>query len=233
KARISANGEWIVYECGADLWLVSARGGTPRKLAIEVHADDKSNAERIVTFKDRITEYCPSPEEKHVAFVVHGNLFLMPLPGGGKATRLTEGAWADRSPVWTPDGKKLLFVSDRSGQEDVYVLESDDPEHPDLTAAHRFKVRRLTDTPEPETALSVSPDSGRVGFLRGGRLWTMKPDGTDARLAVAERRVTDYDWSPDGKWVIYARTDGSFASEVYMAPLDGSAPPRNVTRYAT
>ena len=41
QARISGNGEWIVYECGPDLWVVSAKGGPPRKLAIEVHADDK------------------------------------------------------------------------------------------------------------------------------------------------------------------------------------------------
>src|SRR5262249_2947706 len=46
KARISANGEWIVYECGADLWVASTREGvSPRKLAIEVNADDKVNAE--------------------------------------------------------------------------------------------------------------------------------------------------------------------------------------------
>src|SRR5581483_880432 len=45
-ARISANGEWIVYECGPDVWVTDTHGGTPRKLAIEVHADDKVNTER-------------------------------------------------------------------------------------------------------------------------------------------------------------------------------------------
>src|SRR5262249_32307378 len=162
----------------------------PRKLAIEVFADDKSNAERVVTFKDKVTEFAPSPDEKHVAFVVHGNLFLTPLPGGGKATRLTEGAFADHDPVWSPDGKKLLFVSDRDGKEDIFLLEPDDPEHPELTAAHRFKVKRLTSTPEPETGVSFSPDGGRVGFLRGGQFWTMKPDGSDTKVAVAERQVS-------------------------------------------
>jgi tricorn protease len=51
RARISRNGQWIVYECGVDLWIVGTRpGSTPRKLAIEVHADDKSNTERHVKF---------------------------------------------------------------------------------------------------------------------------------------------------------------------------------------
>src|SRR5262249_27982767 len=57
RARISGNGEWIVYECGADLWIVSARGGSPRKLAVEAHADDKGNTERTVTFTNGATEF--------------------------------------------------------------------------------------------------------------------------------------------------------------------------------
>src|SRR5262249_53890332 len=57
KARISADGQWIVYECGADLWVVSTKdGGKPRKLAIEVNADDKSNPERIVTLPSHATQ---------------------------------------------------------------------------------------------------------------------------------------------------------------------------------
>ena len=86
RARISGNGEWIVYECGADLWVVGTqRRRTPRKLAIEVHADDKSNTERTVTFTSDATEFALSPDEKHVAFVVHGELFLHAGPDGGKA----------------------------------------------------------------------------------------------------------------------------------------------------
>ncbi len=66
RARISGNGEWIVYECGADLWVASTRSESPpRKLAIEVNADDKSNTERTVTFTRDATEYALSPDESH------------------------------------------------------------------------------------------------------------------------------------------------------------------------
>src|SRR6476646_2312493 len=67
RARISRDGDWIVYECGADLYVVPVAGGPPRKLAIEVHADDKTNAERVVTLTRDATEYAPAPDEKHVA----------------------------------------------------------------------------------------------------------------------------------------------------------------------
>jgi tricorn protease len=232
RARMSANGDWIVYECGSDLWIVGTKESQPRKIAIEVHADDKSNVDRTVTFTRDITEYALSPSEYHVAFTVHGDIFLMPITGG-KATRLTEDPAVEHGLSWSMDGKKILYSSDRGGQEDLYLVEHDDPEHPELIRAHRFKSTRLTNTSEPEIGASFSPDGNRIAFLRSGKLWTMKPDGTDLKALVEQTQVYDYDWSPDGKWIAYSRMDGSFASEVYITPLDGSQPPKNVSRYAT
>ncbi len=61
KARISHNGEWIVYEGGPDLWVVSTRDGDkPRKLAIEVNADEKDNNERVLTLTRGATEFAVS-----------------------------------------------------------------------------------------------------------------------------------------------------------------------------
>jgi len=234
RARISANGEWIVYECGADLWVVGTKSGVaPRKLAIEVNADDKSNTERTTTFTRDATEFALNADEDAAAVVVQGELFLVKLPDGGKATRLTDSPAFDHAPSFNPDGKSLLFLSDRSGHEDIYLLEADDPEHTEFTKAHKFKVKRLTDTPEAELGPTFSPKGDKIAFLRSGKLWTMKPDGTDQKALVGENQVFDYDWSPDGKMIVYGRMDGSFASELFIVPSDGSAPPKNITRYAT
>lgn len=235
RARISGDGRWIIYECGPDIWVVGTAkdAAPPRKLAIEVHADDKSNSEKSTTFSRDATEFNLSPDEKFAVLAVHGELFLTRVPDGGKATRLTESPAYDHGASFSPDGKTILFASDRSGVEDLYLLEPDDPEHPDLTKAHKFKVKPLTSTPEEESAASFSPRGDRIAFIRRGQLWLMKSDGSDAKPLVADKQVFDYDWSPDGKHVVFARMDGSFASELYIAPVDASEKPRNITRYAT
>jgi tricorn protease len=233
RARLSGNGEWIVYECGADLWVTPTHGGSPRKLAIEVHADDKTNTERTVTFTQGASEFALSSDESHIAFVVHGQIFMMPT-AGGKAVRLTEvmGPCNNHGIAWSPDSKKIIFASDRNGFEDLYLLEPDDPEHPQLVKAHRFKVKQLTFTPEAEIGAGFAPNGNRVAFVRGGKLYTMKPDGTDQKVLVKDGEVFDYDWSPDSRYIVYARRDSSFASDLYIIPSAGGEP-KNVTRFGT
>jgi tricorn protease len=233
KARVNATGEWVVYECGGDLWLAPTRGGpSPRRLAIEVHADEKSNAEEIRTFTSGASEYALSPDEKHVVFAVHGSLFLTGIDANAKPKRLTDTPHFDHGVAWSPDGNKIVFVSDRGGHDDLYLLEADDPAHPKLAEAHQFKVTPLTKTREPESGVTFLPDGKRVAFLRGGQLWTMNPDGTDQKVLVKDKMVIDYDFSSDGKWLAFSRLDGSFASELYVMPAAGGEA-KNVSRYST
>ncbi len=243
KARISGNGDWIVYECGADLWIASTKEGiAPRKMTIEVNADDAVNTETTTTLTQGASEFALTADEKYVAVVVHGQIFLMPLPSllapsapdpsRPRVTRLTKSPAFDHGVAWSPDSQKIIFASDRNGHEDLYLLEADDKEHPRLVEAQKFKVKQLTDTPEAEFGVGFSPDGKIVTFLRAGKLWTMKPDGTDQKVLVNDTQVFDYEWSPDSRWVAYARMDGSFASELYIIPAGGGAA-RNISHYAT
>src|SRR5207248_4139467 len=92
RARISSSGEWIVYECGFDLWVASTQEGSPaRKLAIEVNADDKKNLEEEQTFTNGIAEYALAADDGYVACVIHGQIWGRPMPSG-KPVRLTTSA---------------------------------------------------------------------------------------------------------------------------------------------
>jgi tricorn protease len=234
KARLGAGGKAIVYEKGFDIMVYDVDAGTSRKLDIDAAADDKTNPEKITTFTQNASEYALSTDEKNVAVIVQGEIFLLPRTGG-KAKRATDHPAFDHGVAWASDGKKILFLSDRGGDEDIYALESDDSDHADLMSAHKYKVTQITKTPEPEIGVSFSPDSKRVAFLRSNKLYTMSPDGKDEKLIVGDGQVFDYDWSPDGQWFVIGKSDSSFASELYIVPSTGPTkenPARNVTRFA-
>lgn len=238
RARISADGAWIVYECGPELWVVStSENAVPRKLAIEVHTDDKSNTERMESFNSSgSTEFALSPDETHAIIVVHGELYRMSVNGSSKPIRLTTTGVSNHGVTWSRDGNRIIFISDRDGHDNLYALEADDADHPKFTEAHRFKTTRLTSGNQDIQGVTYSPGGKKVSFLRAGKLWDINPDGTGIRAIVNEVQVIDYEWSPDSKWIVYARQDGSFASEMYIIPAEGATrenPARNITRYAT
>ena len=62
-----------------------------------------------------------SPDGQTIAFDLLGDLYTIPVSGGA-ATRLTNGIAHDMQPRWSPDGKRLVFVSDRSGDENLWLL---------------------------------------------------------------------------------------------------------------
>ncbi len=62
-----------------------------------------------------------SPDGKHIAFTYQGDIYTVPT-SGGRATRITTVNAYDHSPIWSPDGKQLVFASDREGSDDLYVV---------------------------------------------------------------------------------------------------------------
>ena len=65
-----------------------------------------------------------SPDGKTIVFELLGDLYTIPI-GGGTAARITSGPGFDSQPRWSPDGKRILFLSDRSGAENVWLCDTD------------------------------------------------------------------------------------------------------------
>jgi len=93
-----------------------------------------------------------SPDGGMVAFVYRGAIYSVPS-SGGNAVRLTSGEHYDCTPVWSPDGKKIAFSSDRNGGADIYIMGADGS-----------NPRRLTWNSAAETPEAFTPDGSEVIF---------------------------------------------------------------------
>ncbi len=138
---------------------------------------------------------------------------------GSGMRRLTTSAFSESEPAYSPDGKRIAFVSLRAGNEDVYVMKADGR-----------AVRRLTSHPAPDGFPAWSPDGKRIAFVsrRTGnfKVFAMSADGSDERqLTRTANWVADAApaWSPDGRWIAFASSrvkDGN--PEIFKMRPDGS-----------
>ena len=103
----------------------------------------------------------------------------------------------DRRPEWSPDGSQIAFISDRSGNWDIWVME------PDGT-----NPRQLTTDPADDKGIGWSPDGRCIAFHsdRSGNwdIWTMDADGTHPRQQTHDPATDSFpDWSPDGRFIAF------------------------------
>ena len=116
--------------------------------------------------------------------------------GASGASLLTHGASADRQPVYSPDGRRVVFSSNRSGNLDLWALEP-------ATGS----LRRLTDHPAEDWDPAFLPD-GRLLWSsnRGGHfeVWVAEPDGTGPRQVTRDGvRAENPTATRDGRWIVY------------------------------
>jgi imidazolonepropionase-like amidohydrolase/Tol biopolymer transport system component len=107
-----------------------------------------------------------SPDGKTIVFDLLGDLYTLPI-AGGDATRITSGQAYDMQPAFSPDGKKLVFISDRNGSENVWISNAD--------GTH---ARAITTT-ERESYMSPAwaPDNEYVIAAKGPQLWMYHESG--------------------------------------------------------
>ncbi len=227
---VSRDGSTIVFRHQADLYRLDvAKPAKPRKISIQVDADRVREPVLRRTLNSA-TDVAFTADGLEIAFIAGGDLWVMDTELR-EPRQITDTPEAEREPVFSPDGQAIIYQSDAGGQSDLWrATRKDDAQF--WWRNEAFHLEALTDTAEVESNVQWSPAGDLIGFVRNrGDMWVMKPDGKDARRLFRSWNEPDYDWSPDGKWLVYALSDSDFNRDIYVSPVDGSQPPVNVSRH--
>ena len=144
-----------------------------------------------------------SPE---LAFARAGNVWTIGADGKG-ARILLRGGY---SPSWSPDGSRLAFVSNRSGDEEIYVAKADGR-----------GLTRLTRLPGADLSPAWSSDGRRLAWSHRGEIWAMNAAGAEKRRLVGRAKVWHEHHSPawHGSTIVYSSTRASaFNTELFRVP---------------
>jgi tricorn protease len=211
---ISGDGRTIVYEENFGLWKLDTASGKSSEIRIDIRSDEKENAVALLTIQSEADAFSLSPSSRRAAISAHGEIFTV-ATDRGEPQRVTETSWREGEPLWSPNGKWIAFVSDRTGREEIWIADERGRE-----------AKKLSDSDTDKSALVWSPDSRWLMYsATDHRLRQVEIDsGNTVELASSEvGNITGPQYSPDGKWISYAKPDRNLRSHVYVKPLDGGA----------
>jgi TolB protein len=123
--------------------------------------------------------------------------------------RLTDISGLDNDPAWSPDGQHIAFSSNRSGNQDIYVMSSSGTD-----------VKRLTADPGDHIYPIWSPDGRRIAFLSDQGVKIMDADGRNQVRITPEPTFGPLHWTPDGHKIIYSSIYSS-GQDVWVVGADG------------
>ena len=233
---VSADGKTIAFTQGGDL-MVMQNGGKAKKVTINFPADNRFDRVEHKTYRSNINEYAISPNGKLSAIVIRGEVFIGEADKEKSRTvNITNHSYRERDIVWLND-TTILFTSDRDGNYEIYMARSTDPDEKNLFKTFKREVVRITNTPEDERNLTVSPDGQQLAFVRGIGDFIIKAVNEDGTLGSEKTLLEGWNeprgitWSPDGAYIAYSRTDLNFNSEIYIQGVDGKSEPVNVSMH--
>ncbi len=222
-----AKDDTLAYAYDGSVW-VKRKDGEPQRLSIDVAAGPRSNARRVESFREGATEMRVSPDEKEVAFIVRGEVFVASVKHG-TTKRVTKTPQQERNLSWAPDGRTLYFAAERRHSWDLYSVTIRRKEESHFFLATVLDEAVVLATAAEEFQPEVAPDGKSIAYVHNRdeiRLLDLATKKTQV-LVPAARNYSyadgdiDFRWSPDGRWLAHTLlNDGAWAEGVGVTSIE-------------
>ncbi len=229
---ISANGKIIVYECDGELYSYQVKTGEKSKLTFFVTEDYKDNVYELRNFSNNAIDFALSADEQELAFIVHGDIFVMQIKEGQseKVVQVTDTPFIEKYISWHPKEEKLIYSSMADGDMDIYTITpaTENRFYEDFI----YKTEKVFDSKETEIKAVFSPDGKKIAYFKNnGELYVMSEKGTGSIKVCPENDVLWIDWSPDSEWLTFSRTTLGWREDIFVVRANGSEGPINISNH--
>ncbi len=234
---LSANGIFC-YHYNGEIY-TQPLNGTPKKVSIAIATDKTEQEITYESLSKGATEMAVSPDGKEVAFIIRGDVFVTST-NHNNTKRITNTPEQERSVSFSPDGKKLLYASERNGSWNIYQTSVASAEEPNFTLSTILKEEPVVTIPEETFQPAYSPDGKEVAFLKERTtLCVINLESKKIRTILDGRynySYSDgdqwYQWSPDGRWFVanFMEAPSWPDTDVALVKADGSGEFFNLTK---
>jgi tricorn protease len=194
----------IVFQHGPALELYDIPSGTSHAVSVTIPGARPKLRPRAVDVSKFIDSWDLSPSGKRVLADARGDVWSLPAKDGSPRNLTHSSASAERDPCWSPDGKQLAWLSDASGEYEIWLESADGSGEPKRLTTDGKMFRRL---------LCWSPDSKQLVYSdKTGSMYLQPADGSPARLVMRDVWAGDListvpSFSRDSRFLAYSNSD--------------------------
>ncbi len=218
----SASPDALVLEQFGTLHLFDWKSSKLTPLKITLAADLPEMRERFVSVSNRLGNPAISPTGMRAVFEARGEIMTVPAEKGDPRNITNTTGIIERDPSWSPDGARIAYFSDASGEYELHIAAQDGKGDP--------KKIRIEEKPTYYSTPRWSPDSKKIAVIDAHlNVWVVDVESGKSTKVDKERYWGRTGglvpaWSPDSKWLAYSKTLTNYMGAVYVYSLaDGKS----------
>ncbi len=212
----SIGSEAMVFENGGYLYVMDLATEKATKISVLVPGDKPATRPEYRNVSAWIGGMDLSPSAKRAAIEARGDIFTVPAEKGDVRNLTNSPGSRERDPQWSPDGKSILFLSDKSGEYQFHIMAADG----------KTPERQVTkETPTFRFVAQWAPDSRKFAYADKTNTlhWV---DVATGKVTTIEHSdfggFTGFDWSGDSKWIAYTHNTGANFGQIELYSLASS-----------
>jgi tricorn protease len=204
----------IIFERGGYLYRFDLATEQIARVPVRILEDQVGARPALVEVSKNIASFEIAPDGKRALFSARGDLFTVPATTGPTRNLTATPGVHDRNPKWSPDGRSIAYISDVTGEDEIWVTSQDGT----------GQARQITSSGAPyKYQIFWSPDSKKIMWSdKKMRLFYVDVGTKKTRLVDQAQawEIRDYAWSPDSKWIAFARPEMRGLQKVMLYSLD-------------